>query len=75
MAVFPGDIIVGDHDSVIVIPAELAEDVAGEAREMTAYEDFVVEQVKAGASIIGLYPATRAENLEKFERWRAKNGR
>ncbi len=75
VAVFPGDIIVGDHDSVIVIPAELAEDVAGEAREMTAYEDFVVEQVKAGASIIGLYPATRAENLEKFERWRAKNGR
>ena len=75
VAVFPGDIIVGDHDSVIVIPAELAEDVAGEAHEMTAYEDFVVEQVKAGASIIGLYPATRTENLEKFERWRAKNGR
>ena len=73
--VFPGDIIVGDDDCVIVIPAELAEEVAAEAVEMTAYEDFVVEQVKAGAAIIGLYPATKDENLELFAEWRQKNGR
>ena len=75
VAVFPGDIIVGDDDSVIVIPAELTQDVADEAHEMTAYEDFVVEQVKAGASIIGLYPATSAETLESFKSWRARHGR
>ena len=73
--VFPGDIIVGDDDSVIVIPAHLADEVADEAVEMTAYEDFVVEQVRAGASIIGLYPATQKVNLEKFAKWRTKNGR
>ena len=73
--VFPGDIIVGDNDSVIVIPAEIADEIADEAVEMTAYEDFVVEKVKAGASIIGLYPATRDENLEEFAAWRAKNNR
>jgi len=73
--VFPGDIIVGDDDCVIVIPAELAEEVAAEAVEMTAYEDFVVEEVKAGAAIIGLYPATKDENLELFAEWREKNGR
>ncbi|MDA8586772.1 ribonuclease activity regulator RraA [Rhodobacteraceae bacterium] len=73
--VFPGDIIVGDDDSVIVIPAEIADDVAAEAHDMTAYEDFVVEQVKAGATIIGLYPATKDENLEKFAAWRKANNR
>lgn len=73
--VFPGDIIVGDDDSVIVIPAEIADEVADEAVDMTAYEAFVVEQVKAGESIIGLYPATKEENLEKFAAWREKTGR
>lgn len=73
--VFPGDIIVGDDDSVIVIPAEIADEVAAEAHDMTAYEDFVVEQVKGGATIIGLYPATKEENLEKFATWRKENNR
>lgn len=73
--VFPGDIIVGDDDSVIVVPAHLAEEIADEAFEMTAYEDFVVEQVKAGESIIGLYPATKDESLDKFIAWRRETGR
>jgi len=73
--VFPGDIVVGDDDSVIIIPAEMADDVAAEAYEMTTYEDFVVEQVRAGKTIIGLYPATQEENLTLFAEWRAKNGR
>lgn len=75
VAVFPGDVIVGDEDSVIVIPAEIAEEVSAEAVEMTAYEDFVVEQVKDGATIIGLYPPTREENLARFETWRKENNR
>ncbi|MCT7377038.1 ribonuclease activity regulator RraA [Chelativorans salis] len=75
VAVFPGDIVVGDDDSVIIIPAHLADEVAQEAFEMTAYEDFVVEQVKAGATIVGLYPATKEGNLEKFAAWRKDKGR
>ena len=73
--VFPGDIVVGDADSVIIIPAHLADEVADEATEMTAYEDFVAEEVRNGATIIGLYPATKDESLEKFAAWRAKQGR
>lgn len=73
--VFPGDIIVGDDDSVIVVPAHIADEVADEAVEMSVYEDFVLEQVKGGATIIGLYPATREENLEKFAAWRKEKGR
>ena len=53
----------------------MADEVAAEATEMTAYEDFVVEQVRAGASIIGLYPATKEENLRKFAEWRQTNNR
>ena len=71
--VFPGDIMVGDDDSVIVLPAHLAEDIALEARDMTAYEDFVVEQVANGASIIGLYPPTNTKNIETFETWKKDN--
>ena len=73
--VFPGDIVVGDDDSVIIIPAHLADEVADEAIEMTAYEDFAIEQVRNGAAIIGLYPATKEDNLEKFAEWRKANNR
>ena len=74
-AVFPGDYIVGDNDSVIIIPAELVNELAAEAAEMTAYEDFVIEQVKKGISIIGLYPCTKDEHKQAFEAWRKENNR
>jgi len=75
VAIFPGDIVVGDGEGVIVVPAALADEVAGEAKEMTAYEDFVTEQVLAGRSIIGLYPATRERSLLDFAEWRERNSR
>ncbi|MEM6623228.1 MAG: ribonuclease activity regulator RraA [Pseudomonadota bacterium] len=73
--VFPGDVIVGDGEGVIVIPAHLADEIAEEAHEMTAFEDFVTEQVQAGATIVGLYPPTDPGNLERFAEWRKANSR
>jgi regulator of RNase E activity RraA len=73
--VFPGDVIVGDDDCVIVIPAHLADEIAAEAVEMTAYEDFVVDRVKEGETIIGLYPCTKDEHQAAFSAWRQANGR
>jgi regulator of RNase E activity RraA len=73
--VFPGDVILGDRDGVIVIPAHLADEIAAEAVEMTAYEDFVADRVHDGAGIFGLYPATDPKSLELFAEWRKKNGR
>ncbi|RWL17453.1 MAG: ribonuclease activity regulator RraA [Mesorhizobium sp.] len=75
VAVFPGDIVVGDDDCVIVVPQGIAGEIADEAAEMTVYEDFVVEQVKDGVPIIGLYPCTRDEHAEAFKAWRAEQGR
>lgn len=73
--VWPGDIVVGDGEGVIVIPRHLAAEIADEAFEMTAYEDFVTEKVREGRSIVGLYPATDPASKAEFEDWRKSNGR
>lgn len=73
--VFPGDVIVGDDEAVVVIPAHLADEIAEEAVEMTVFEDFVAEEVRKGRSIIGLYPATRDETRADFAAWRKRTGR
>jgi len=73
--VFPGDVVAGDGDGVVIIPAHLADEIATEAHEMTAFEDFVTEQVNDGQSILGLYPATDPQTSVNFTAWRQKNGR
>lgn len=70
VAVFPGDIILGDDDGVMVIPAHLADDVADECLQMTLFEEFVMESVQKGETIIGLYPLTNNKTKEKFETWK-----
>jgi regulator of RNase E activity RraA len=70
VAVFPGDVVVGDAEGVIIIPAHLAEEVATEAVEMTAFEDFVTEKVHEGRSILGLYPPTDEQSRTDFAAWR-----
>jgi regulator of RNase E activity RraA len=73
--VFPGDVIVGDQEGVVVIPAHLADEIANEAVDMTVFEDFVTEMVqKEGRSILGLYPPTEQKSKDDFAIWRkAKN--
>lgn len=73
--VFPGDVIVGDADGCVVIPAELADEIADEAVEMTAYEDFVTEKVFEGRGIFGLYPPTEDTSRSDFAAWRKTKGR
>ena len=75
VAVFPGDVILGDDDGVMVIPVHLAEEVATEAESMTIFEDFVTEKVMEGRSIVGLYPPTDPKIKEEFERWKKESRR
>jgi regulator of RNase E activity RraA len=75
VAVWPGDVMVGDGEGVVVIPAGIADAVAAEAVEMTAFEDFVTEQVLGGRSILGLYPPTDPQTPGEFAAWRAAKGR
>ncbi|MBK1868481.1 ribonuclease activity regulator RraA [Taklimakanibacter albus] len=67
--VYPGDIIVGDREGVVVIPRHLADEVAKQGKEQTLMEDFVTERVLAGQSTFGLYPPN-AETLAQFEAWK-----
>jgi regulator of RNase E activity RraA len=73
--VFPGDVVVGDRDGVIIVPAGIADEIADEAAEMTVFEDFVLERVRAGQGTLGLYPPTDEANLVAFTAWRKQNGR
>jgi regulator of RNase E activity RraA len=75
VAVFPGDILVGDNEGVVCIPVHLVTEVAEEAAEMTVFEDFVLEEVQNGASIFGLYPPTDPETMSRYNAWRQRNNR
>lgn len=75
VAVWPGDVVVGDAEGVVVIPMAMADEVAAEAVEMTAFEDFVTERVLAGQSILGLYPPTDEQSRLDFAAWRLALGR
>lgn len=72
VAVFPGDVIVGDGEGVVVIPRHLAAEVAGEAVAQEDREGFFLEKIQNGASIVGTYPPDE-QTLAEYEAW--KKGR
>jgi len=69
-------VMVGDREGVTVIPANIVDEIAEEAFQMTAFEDFVTEMVqKHNRSILGLYPPTDPQTNVEFAAWRKANGR
>jgi len=72
--VLPGDVIVGDAEGVMVIPAQLAEEVARDAAEQELAEEFAYERVGKGESVRGLFPLGEERRAE-FEEWRKKKRR
>ena len=70
VAVYPGDIIVGDADGVIVIPRAIADEMAVDCYEQELREKFLFTKIDNGASLFGTYPAN-AETLAEFETWKA----
>ena len=73
VAVYPGDIIVGDEEGVVVVPAHLAEQVAQTAAEMEEKEIFITEKIQSGASIVGIYPPDE-KTLAEYEEWKRRRG-
>jgi regulator of RNase E activity RraA len=67
--VYPGDVLVGDPEGVVVIPANICNEVADEGASQTIFEDWVEARVKEGRSIFGLYPPN-AETRAEFEKWK-----
>lgn len=64
------DFVVGDAEGAVVIPAHLAVEIAAEAVEMAAFEDFVQEESLKGRSILGLYQPTDEQTHIDFAAWR-----
>ena len=71
VAVYPGDVVVGDADGVTIVPRHLAEEVSREALQMEEFELFVTEQVQGGQPLIGTYPPT-PEMRERYAEWLKK---
>jgi regulator of RNase E activity RraA len=56
VCVYPGDIVFGDSEAVVVIPRHLAVEVAADAAEMERRERFLHAEIVSGRSIQGVYP-------------------
>ena len=70
VAVYPGDVIVGDCDGVVVIPPDIVDDVAEEALATTEYEEFAEAEVARGRALPGLFPVAGDEAKREFEAWK-----
>lgn len=71
--VFPGDILVGDEEGVVVIPRHLAAEIAEPAAEQEAFEAFILKKVESGAPLPGTYPANEATKAE-YEEYKVSQG-
>ena len=63
--VFPGDVLIGDAEGVVVVPRHLAAEVAADALEQERLEDFLLTLVRNGAALPGTYPPN-AETLAAY---------
>ncbi len=73
VAVYPGDVVVGDEEGVVVIPAGLADEVAADAAEQEKLEAFLLERVQNGAALPGTYPPN-AQTRAAYAEWRKQRG-
>jgi regulator of RNase E activity RraA len=65
VAVYPGDIMVGDEEGVVCIPRHLATEVAEAAREQEKLERFIQYEVSNGKPLKGTYPPDE-ETLRRY---------
>jgi regulator of RNase E activity RraA len=73
VAVFPGDILVGDEEGVVVIPRYLAAEIAKPAADQEHLEQFILEKVQGGAPLPGTYPPNET-TLAEYEAWKSNRG-
>src|SRR5689334_13405522 len=75
VAVYPGDIVVGDRDAVLVIPADIVEAVAEEALNNYEYEEWAEGEVRKGRSLKGLFPVAGDQAKADYEAWKKTGGK
>ena len=70
VAVYPGDIVVGDPDGVIIVPRSLAPVIAEDALEQETREAYLHTRVHNGESLLGLYPPNE-KTMAEYQEWKA----
>lgn len=70
VTVMPGDVIVGDEEGAVVIPAAIAAEVAADGARVELEEAWAAERVAAGEPSIGVFPIAK-ERRPEFEAWLA----
>ena len=68
----PGDVVVGDDDGVLVVPALLAEEVIGEAEEREEMEEFAKEKIQQERCPPGRYYPITEEVARLFRQSRGQ---
>jgi regulator of RNase E activity RraA len=71
VAIFPNDVIVIDDDGAVLIPADLVDEMVATAPEQENLESWIMEQVRAGSALPGLYPPNE-ENKARYEQSKKK---
>jgi regulator of RNase E activity RraA len=71
VAVYPGDIVLGDADGVVIIPRNIADEIAAEAVEQEEMEAWLARRVLGGAPLAGTFPPS-AETLAEYKNWVAQ---
>ncbi len=71
VTIFPGDVLVGDGNGVVAIPAALVGEIAQAAADREALEAFVLDKVRGGAPLAGTYPPNDA-TLKEYEAFKAR---
>ena len=67
--IMPGDILVGDEEGVVVVPAHLEQQVADLAREQDELDTFSLQKIREGHSLRRAFPLDREFRAE-FDRSR-----
>lgn len=70
-----GDVVFRDRTALVVIPAALADQVAEEAAEALAFEEFTADQVAQGGGVYGLHIPSGDRAKLAFAQWRKMKGR
>jgi regulator of RNase E activity RraA len=71
VAVFPDDIFVADDDGAVLIPAALLDEVVTAAVEQEKFEAWIIDEVRAGVPLPGLYPPN-AETKARYAAFSAR---
>jgi len=75
VAVWPGDVIFGDCDGVVVIPFDIVDEIAAECLATTIYDEFAEEEVAKGRPLAGLFPVVNDQAKADFEVWKKKHNK